>query len=136
MMDPSMRPEQPDGLDGLLRAYFRNQVPQPWPAAPFPPARTLPFRLPGPQSGRLRRSRLALAASVAILTLGAFFAAGKIAPESTPGLRLKPGEATLPTELRHSRPERIRTSMSLEQDPAGPTIIRVDAIETDGPPPR
>jgi len=75
-------------LDHVLEAFFRSEMPNPWPAfqpplsrasrLPFPesptPAR-LPFTAPAPPprtsaGGSLVRSRLALAASVAILIGG------------------------------------------------------------------
>jgi len=60
------RPEK--DIDGLLRTFFQAQLPQPWPKFQ-PPAIThrLPSRRP------LMRSRLALAASVALLAFGHWF---------------------------------------------------------------
>jgi hypothetical protein len=81
-----------DELDGLLRAFFRAERPDPWPAMKAPPP-TLPFVTPS-VNGRgtakqsllpcpspagkatrrpLWRSRLALAASVALLLGGTLF---------------------------------------------------------------
>jgi hypothetical protein len=51
----------------LLTAFFEHEVPQPWPAFE-PPARTLPFRPAAPRRRRsLLGSKVALAASVALL---------------------------------------------------------------------
>jgi hypothetical protein len=81
-----------DELDGLLRAFFRAERPDPWPAMKAPP-QTLPFvprtvngrgaakqslpTLPTPATKATRRplwrSRLALAASVALLLGGTLF---------------------------------------------------------------
>jgi len=62
-----------DPLDGLLRAYFRSQMPTPWPA--FRPQRVQrPTAPQSPWSGYA--SRLALAASVAFLLLTGYFLAG------------------------------------------------------------
>jgi hypothetical protein len=135
MIDESTRPEQADELDGVLRAYFHSELPRPWPEAPVPVGRTLPTRPPASRRSGLR-SHLALAASVAVVALGALFAAGKIAPDAGPGPRLEKPNADVPPYLRPARRDKIKTSMSLEQDPAGPTTIKVEAVEVDVPPPR
>ncbi len=63
----------PNELDGLLRAFFRAQVPEPWPALK-PPA-TLSLRGEGAPARRpsLFRSRFILAASLLILLLSQLF---------------------------------------------------------------
>src|SRR5437773_4220640 len=68
-----------DDLDGLLRAYFRAEMPDPWPSfeAPAPRNGVLPFRRPQqPRRFNLWRSRLALAASILLLIAGALFLLG------------------------------------------------------------
>jgi hypothetical protein len=62
-------PKGGDDLDGLLRAFFRAQLPSPWPASPVPPADSARLRRP-PSGCGLMRSRWALAATVALLLLG------------------------------------------------------------------
>lgn len=68
----------PDELDAMLRAFYRSEMPHPWPEA---------------ACGRLRRdhgrsswwnSRLALAASIALLLLGSLLLSGafRAAPHS------------------------------------------------------
>jgi len=60
-----------DELDGLLRKFFKSQLPHPWPA-PQVPSSVTPSQL-RPASGRsLTRSRWALAASVALLLFGSW----------------------------------------------------------------
>src|SRR6516164_7032775 len=61
-----------DEIDGLLRAYFRAEMPHPWPTfqAPVPLQEARPLR-----RFSLMRSRLALAASVALIILGSLFLA-------------------------------------------------------------
>jgi hypothetical protein len=55
-------------LDGLLRAFFRDELPQPWPALTLPAAAVLPLSpTSSTRPGGLSRSRVALAASVALL---------------------------------------------------------------------
>jgi hypothetical protein len=122
-------------IDGLLRTFFRKEMPQRWPVAPRPPARPAPLP-PSPRSAGTVRTHLALAASVAVLTLGSFFAAGKVQPNraATPTFSLPDNpESHLPSELRRGK---IRTSLSLEQDPMGSTTIKVDVITEDGSSPR
>jgi hypothetical protein len=64
-----------DDLDGLLRAYFKAEMPDPWPSfeAPAPRNGVLPLRRPQPHCLNLWRSRLALAASILLLIAGALF---------------------------------------------------------------
>jgi hypothetical protein len=60
-----------DELDGLLRAFFQAELPHPWPSPEQPALRNaiLPMRSPVRRFPMLR-SRLALAASVALLVAG------------------------------------------------------------------
>jgi hypothetical protein len=81
------------------------------------------------------RRRLVLAASAALLALGSLFIGGKTAPNrtpGTPGIALPPGSAT-----RDKLPpaDKIKTSLSLEQDPMG-TMIKVDVTAEEVPPPK
>jgi hypothetical protein len=72
-----------DHVDGLLRAFFRAQMPHPWPKAPATASQILPFRRPSKVRG-LTRSRLVLAASVALLLLGSLLLPRGFAPTCTP----------------------------------------------------
>ena len=65
----------PDDLEGLLRAFFRAEMPDPWPTLPAPAA--------APRRGPLGRSRLALAASVAFLLIGQLSLCGTL-PDAPP----------------------------------------------------
>src|SRR5438270_7739590 len=80
-MNRMVRPPLPSGddLDGLLRAFYRAQLPSPWPAlkAPPPPAARRPA--PGPRGWPLWRRRLALAASAALLVVAALLLSGQFA---------------------------------------------------------
>ncbi len=128
----------PDDLDGLLRAFYRKQMPSRWPAPPLPPpAPTVPFRGPNPRHQALFRSRLALAASVALLMLGSLFVGGKrgaVQTDGRPDMVLPDGSAT--REKLPPKKGTIKTSLSLEQDPAGETQIKVDVMLEDVPPSR
>lgn len=92
---PSRRggPQSPDDVDDILRAFFRRQMPDPWPSPEAPP-----LRLVAPALARrwpLLRSRLALAASVALLagTLLLVAQAFQGRPKTTAGQ----GSVTQPT---------------------------------------
>jgi hypothetical protein len=64
-----------DDLDGLLRAYFQAEMPDPWPSfeAPVPRNGVLPLRRPKASRFAPWRSRLALAASILLLIAAALF---------------------------------------------------------------
>lgn len=78
-MPPPLRPSGEsragDDLDGLLRAFFRAELPQPWP----------PFRPPTAQTTRSARFRsaLALAAALALLVIGLGALPRKLEPAPT-----------------------------------------------------
>ncbi len=84
----------PDDFDALLRAYFVAEVPDPWPAPPrVGEARLEVVRA---SAGRgLLRSRLALAASVAVLLTGTLVLPWRTPAGDRPGDHptLSPGEA-------------------------------------------
>jgi hypothetical protein len=84
-----------DDLNALLQAYFRAEMPDPWPPAPsvVPVVLRAEAEVGG---GGLFRSRLALAASVALLIAGTMAVPNRVPRgETAPALlRLGPGEAT------------------------------------------
>src|SRR5262249_40965514 len=67
-----------DDLDGLLREFYRAEMPQPWPKfrAPAPRVRLAPAAPPASGYSARFRSLLALAASVALIALGAWWLGG------------------------------------------------------------
>ena len=73
----TMQPDQP--MDALLTSFFRAEMPDPWPALKLPARKVTP---PPSWFGR-SRSRLALAASIALLAIASWWLAGR-APEFTP----------------------------------------------------
>jgi hypothetical protein len=64
------QPSQPgDSLDGLLRKFFRSQLPHPWPV-PRALCAVSAHKRPSPIGQSLVRGRWVLAASVALLLFG------------------------------------------------------------------
>jgi hypothetical protein len=120
IVPPRVPPD--DEIDGLLRAFYRAQVPHPWPAwkAPAAGPRTVPV-LPAPRPA-LWRSRFALAASVALLALSSLFLPGKAPRE--PQSPTRPGISS-----GSAKREKVKSSLSLEQPKDGPTKIKVEAYE-------
>jgi hypothetical protein len=134
LLRPPVNPEgaRPgDELDGLLSAYFRAEMPNPWPAVAVPETSEgskapvvldLPAE-PAPQepSWSLFRSRLALAASVALLIAGSFFLGGRFTDD--PSLNGSAGKA----EKRNygTLPPDVKMSVGLEQHPDGPTDLKI-----------
>jgi hypothetical protein len=117
-----------EDLDGLLRAFYQAQLPHPWPDFKAPAAGGAP-------SARLRRfarlrSRLALAASVAILIAGSFILSGN-------GFRDTEKEQFLgnrPTEAMKER-LKIEVSTSLEVSNNAPPAIKVNVTDVTELPP-
>lgn len=88
-------PNRPDDdLDRLFTAYFRAEMPARWPNAPRPWAQTVqPAQ--AASADPTRRSRWALAASVALLIGSCWYLSGHVTNgKSKPGFDLKDGEAT------------------------------------------
>lgn len=82
VQEPPKRPG--DDLDGLLRTFFRAQMPYPWPAPPTSHFRIEPAVRPASSRRPLIRSRWTLAASVALLLLGSLLLPGRFTPGSKP----------------------------------------------------
>jgi hypothetical protein len=77
--------QEPRDLDGLLRAFFRAEMPEPWPAPQAPPGNQ--HRV----SRSLWRGRLALAASVALLLLVSLWLGRNVGEREPPTLPVNPG---------------------------------------------
>jgi len=133
------RPEpQGDPLDALLGAYFKAEMPAPWPAFQ-PPARTRTF-LASPLPQRFHAGRLALAASVGLLFVGSWLLPTRMLPRSGrpetvpilgPGTS-RPG--LLPVDLQpekpgHLTPGKVRSSLHLEQGADGRTGVKITVEE-------
>ena len=96
-----MNPTQ-DDLDDLIGAFFRAEMPDPWPGSPRP--RTEPARAPRREARAWAAySKLALAASLALLLAGGWLLSGKLgapASPSMPGFEMGAGGASrLPLPL-------------------------------------
>ena len=66
--------QPPDDMDSFLRAFYKAQMPHPWPSLAAPSPRRTAAR---PAKGwPLMRSRLAVAASVGLLAVGSLLLAG------------------------------------------------------------
>jgi len=78
--NPGRGGRPPEDLDALLRAYFRSEMPEPWPALQ-PPADAAPP--PARKRWPINASRWVLAASVALLLVGQLALSGKFADYSS-----------------------------------------------------
>jgi hypothetical protein len=100
-MSHLVRPPTPpdDDLDGRLRAFYRAEMPDPWPSWQAPASRvTLPARPTSRRKG-FWGSRLALAASVALLLGGSLFLSGAVPALGTkPPIKLHGGDAIHPKD--------------------------------------
>ena len=102
----------PDDLDGLLRAYFRQEMPDPWPRAPGTPPARRPVVPPWQQFHR----HLALAAAVSFFLVGSFlltwgFPDGKQEPGP---VLTRPGKET---GDKSKRPHSADPGKALDQQP-------------------
>jgi hypothetical protein len=109
-----------EDLDGLLRAFYQAQLPHPWPDFKVPDAGGAP-------SARLRRfallrSRLTLAASVALLFSGSFLLPRQAPQQTGPEVEIRSPTAT------NTRPG-SKISVYLEQRQGEPTRIKADMFE-------
>jgi hypothetical protein len=78
-VEPTNGQGSPEPFDNLLRGFFRAEMPEPWPTMKHPEPRILPFVRPQRASRfASTRSRLALAASVAVLLVTSWFLSGAL----------------------------------------------------------
>jgi len=128
-----------DEVDQVLRAFFKAQVPDPWPSFESPPETSiLPFVPPARRSSPLR-GRFALAASVALLATGAWFLSDKFASQPEPVVVQPsgPGAATgtHPGETPPLPPGFKLNAPSLFVTPDGPIEIQTVIEKTPDPKP-
>src|SRR5262245_23306735 len=103
---------EPD-VEGLLRAFYRSEMPSPWPAFAPPRPRVLPFRpaaRPRQRRGFRSLSRLALVASVALLLLAAWLMPR--GPLSSPeGLKFNKGEGGASDKTGRELPRELQKDL-------------------------
>jgi len=118
-LDSPARGRSGDELDGLLRAFFHAEMPNPWPGAPV--VEEAPAVLSRPMSARpsrsLFRSRMALAASVAFLLGIPWLISDSFRSLMPDDSGVVSFEKSAATRIRLSAP-------TLEQRPDG-TVIRI-----------
>jgi hypothetical protein len=114
-----------EDLDGLLRAFYQAQLPHPWPDFQAPEAAVTPSER-GLRRHALPRSRLALAAGVAVLIAGSFIPPGKVIQDNARDRLLgnRPVEA-----MKEPLPYKVQVSTSLEVSNDAPPAIKVNVTE-------
>jgi hypothetical protein len=122
----------PDDLDRMLRAFYKAEMPHPWPAAPVAAPAVLPFRKPAARRPMLR-ARLALAASVALIALGSWLIPGMLQHDSGPNAAIPIKDSSANSnngqpDPKDGAPSDFKINESLIQEPGG-TTIRVDVID-------
>lgn len=96
-------PTKSGDIDDLLTAYFKSQLPNPWPAWQAPPALNALNGTPRRRASWLSYTRLAVAASIgamlaAYLALAGFFpreASGRLQQDPTRHIGHKAGVSTV-----------------------------------------
>ncbi len=119
------RPSE-DEVDGLLRAFYKAEMPDPWPSLEAPVDRNLilPLR-PAARRFPMLRTRLALAACVAFLVAGpiALSAYFNRANTTTAAQTTTPsGDAVSGSQMDPN----VRITTGLQQGPGG-TAVKVEA---------
>jgi len=111
-----------DDLDGLLSAFYQSEMPSPWPELELPAAvSALPNRLAFWQ--RIKRSHLALAASVALLIAGALVFVDKTTVSQTGG-----SEGEVGKNLPAFDPNKVKESIEITPEGA---VIRFEMTEDE-----
>jgi hypothetical protein len=89
-----------EGLDRLIAAYFRAEMPANWPAAPQPWAEK-PHVSVNNHANPARRSRWALAASVALLVGGCWYLSGHLSDgQAKKSTNFEGTTAKMPKEIK------------------------------------
>jgi hypothetical protein len=125
-------PQRGDELDDLLRAFFRSQLPQPWP-------RWQDRRDAGPLVHRigkgrdLMRSRWTLAASVALLLFGSWLLPSRFTPDAKPehgpnGLMItdKPRDMLKGHKKPKFDEDKNKPGLAAEEDEQAPELEKSD----------
>jgi hypothetical protein len=122
MTSPRQLPTDARNLDGFLRAFFRAEMPDPWPAFQPPAAQAEEPRRRSRRERSLFRSRLALAAAILFFLIGPLYLAGTFTePPAREPVDQPTGVATNPvpgapkgTKLIAPRPARPGKSRAVQ----------------------
>jgi len=112
-------------LEGLLRSFFRDELPHPWPALNPPAAAILPLpQTAGHRPAALSRSQVALAASVALLFGGQawLYHSHQAEESSTPG-NSSPGDLLAKPDLHGKKPQSTGVPVTAKEN--GPRSLPV-----------
>jgi hypothetical protein len=121
MATPRMSRQPGDDLDELLSAYYQAEMPNPWPELNVPAqVSVLPTRLAFWR--RIRRSHLALAASVALLIGGSLLFAGKAPIYRLPATNELPEIGSVPKKEPVFDPEKVTNKESIVVTPEGAAL--------------
>ena len=125
----------PEDLDRRLRALFRAQMPHPWPPAPATSSR--PAAPPPAAKPRTRwpllRTRLALAASVALLVTGLLFLAGAFPGRPTSPEAGLPVIGTTANSGNDANQHPTPPTVTFSPDTGSPIKLQVDESLIQGP---
>jgi hypothetical protein len=103
-------PEDGAGLDQLLASYFRSEMPARWPTTPQPWTDKARAATTNPTVDPSRKSRWALAASVALLIGGCWYLSGHMSDGKVKqGLDLGNGEAKPPAVIKDHMAPKTKT---------------------------
>jgi hypothetical protein len=124
----------PDDLDEVLRAFFRAELPDPWPALKVP---ARPVTRPKPSSTRrpFWGSRFALAATVGLCLAGSALL-GSVFPAGGPAVPVAPEKgndvASGLRETRHFKDKTPsgRTVRGVEVNEGRKTTIKIEVVDT------
>jgi hypothetical protein len=123
-----------DDLGDALRAFFRSEMPQPWPKLKLPTQERVVAPFPSPNGSKkvwprrwLFNSRTALAAALGVLVVGFLVVSDTLKPKD-PGLDATGGSARPVHTKPGSDPRDVRPA----PDPEDPDVILDESLIQDG----
>ena len=117
-LEPKMKPEE---LDALLHAFFRTEMPNPWPhlKAPIAAPASLEETAKAPPTWWSRsRSRFALAASVALLMAASWWLSGRTVDYPSQGFEA--GQPNANKSIRDKIVEDVKEKEKIKAQGTGP----------------